>query len=329
MIVDERMNRKKLLILHQGALGDFVVTFPVLHVLKRRFQHIDMLTSDAHGRLAHRLGLVDAWHPLESARFLSFYADSLTPDLREMCNRYNAILLLTFSKDLEANVRRHTNVPVRCIPPRPKPAEKIHVSAFLLDRLKDSGLMEAHYVSESPQMNHNLPSRKGSSGRSSTIVIHPGAGSRRKMWPLSRFLSVADDLSALGLSPVFLLGPAESVLLDDLKSLSQSRHPVHRVENVIDLLELLVSANGFIGNDSGVAHLAGYCGIPTVAVFGPSDPVRWRPLGPAVAVVAPVLDCEPCFEIDPETCPEDDCLGSIHPTRVVEAFTNLFNSSDR
>jgi ADP-heptose:LPS heptosyltransferase len=53
----------------------------------------------------------------------------------------------------------------------------------------------------------------------------------------------------------------------------------------LDLLNELSSAGVFVGNDSGPGHLAGILGIPTVVVFGPSNPTQWKPLGPHVSVL--------------------------------------------
>jgi ADP-heptose:LPS heptosyltransferase len=53
----------------------------------------------------------------------------------------------------------------------------------------------------------------------------------------------------------------------------------------VELLDQLNGAAAFVGNDTGPSHLAGIIGVPTVALFGPSNPLHWRPLGPAVRVI--------------------------------------------
>jgi ADP-heptose:LPS heptosyltransferase len=50
----------------------------------------------------------------------------------------------------------------------------------------------------------------------------------------------------------------------------------------LELLDELYKAAIFIGNDSGPAHLAGIIGLPTIALFGPTNPANWKPLGPKV-----------------------------------------------
>jgi ADP-heptose:LPS heptosyltransferase len=57
--------------------------------------------------------------------------------------------------------------------------------------------------------------------------------------------------------------------------------------SVPHLAAVLAESRGYFGNDSGVSHLAAALGVPTVAVFGPTDPAVWAPLGPEVSVVAP------------------------------------------
>ncbi|MCK7469277.1 MAG: hypothetical protein MZU91_14895 [Desulfosudis oleivorans] len=130
-----------------------------------------------------------------------------------------------------------------------------------------------------------LPRRKS---RSKTVLIHPGAGSPRKRWPLSGFRDVAVQLAALRLSPEFVIGPAEQDLLPEL---ARRDATVHRPDDSLDLLALLRSAAAYIGNDSGVSHLAAWAGLPSVVIFGPTDPVRWRPRGCSVEIVQPPLDC--------------------------------------
>jgi ADP-heptose:LPS heptosyltransferase len=149
------------------------------------------------------------------------------------------------------------------------------------------------------------------------IFIHPGSGSIRKRWPLARFLELADILEKKGLGPQFICGPAEQDLAAEL---AKQNRPVHGLGKLTDLADLLESAGGYIGNDSGVSHLASFLGLPGVVIFGPTDPLRWKPTGPRIEIVRPELDCNPCFEIEPENCPEPRCLTDASVEAVVRAF---------
>lgn len=105
--------------------------------------------------------------------------------------------------------------------------------------------------------------------------MHPGSGSRAKNWPLDRFAEAAHRLSP-GRPWLLVVGPAEDDVLPP---------PGARLARGVPLRTLgaaLARAGLFLGNDSGVAHLAAACGTRTLALFGPTDPGRWAPVGPAV-----------------------------------------------
>jgi len=117
-------------------------------------------------------------------------------------------------------------------------------------------------------------------------VIHPGAGAEAKCWPLEGFLEVASTLRGGGLAVVFALGPVE---LDRWPERRVRRvcgaFPVLAGERLSVLAGVLAGAAGYLGNDSGVSHLAAAVGTRTVALFGPTDPKHFHPLGPHVQVL--------------------------------------------
>jgi ADP-heptose:LPS heptosyltransferase len=119
-------------------------------------------------------------------------------------------------------------------------------------------------------------------------ILHAGSGSTRKNWPAERWAEVIAMLPVeRDLRLVLTLGPAEEAaapaLLDALGRLAPERQVViARDLDLFELAALLQGASLFLGNDSGVAHLAAGLGRPTVAVFGPTDPQVWRPRGPSV-----------------------------------------------
>jgi hypothetical protein len=102
-------------------------------------------------------------------------------------------------------------------------------------------------------------------------VIHPFSGSSKKNWPLDRFREVARRLP----HPVRWCAGPEETLPDAV-----------RFTDLYELACWLASAHLYIGNDSGITHLAAAVGIPVVALFGPTDPSVWAPRGACVRVVA-------------------------------------------
>jgi lipopolysaccharide heptosyltransferase III len=117
-------------------------------------------------------------------------------------------------------------------------------------------------------------------------VIHPGSGGRHKQWPPACFSRLAAQLG----SPIILLeGPADA---EACSLVAKQLPPILTVARAAGLSLPRVAAlfsvcRLYIGNDSGIGHLAAALGIPTVTVVGPTDPSMWAPLGPRVGVVRP------------------------------------------
>jgi len=105
----------------------------------------------------------------------------------------------------------------------------------------------------------------------SFVAIHPFSGSARKNWPLERFEELARRIGM----PVRWCAGLEERLAN-----------AARFDNLYELAQWLAGARLYIGNDSGITHLAAAAGTPVVAVFGPSDPVVWAPRGERVRIVA-------------------------------------------
>ncbi|MFP4355958.1 MAG: glycosyltransferase family 9 protein [Phycisphaerae bacterium] len=138
------------------------------------------------------------------------------------------------------------------------------------------------------------------------VVIHPGSGGPSKCWPLERFIATALLLRAAGRDVLFVVGPVEQDLwAHDGRLELLEAWPVARCLPLGTLAGLLARASGFLGNDAGPSHLAAAVGAPTLALFGPTDPARFGPLGPRTAVL-----WEPALEqIAPQrVC---DCLMEI------------------
>ncbi len=153
------------------------------------------------------------------------------------------------------------------------------------------------------------------------LVLHPGSGDRAKNLPLATWHRAAETLGQeLGLSPLVLEGPVEQE-----RGVPEEGWPAERCgcSSLDDLLAVLSRASLLLGNDSGVAHLAGLLGIPTVVAFGPSDPARWHPLGPRVEVVRSPRPCAPCCGAPPILCDHHSCLGEITAAAVIATARRL------
>lgn len=125
------------------------------------------------------------------------------------------------------------------------------------------------------------------------LALHPGSGGRTKCWPAERFAALAAHAHARhGLEPLVCFGPADDAVRKAFEIALPAGLPWYCAANfpLRELTALLVLARAFVGNDAGVSHLAARC-CPTLALFGPTDPRVWRPLGPRVAVLnAPTVE---------------------------------------
>jgi ADP-heptose:LPS heptosyltransferase len=120
------------------------------------------------------------------------------------------------------------------------------------------------------------------------LAIHPGSGSAKKCWPVERFAALAAAAArGWGLRPLFLLGPAEEGLGPALAAALPAGLDAAVVRNpsLRHAFALLSLARAYVGNDSGITHLAARA-TPTLALFGPTDPRVWHPLGARVVTLS-------------------------------------------
>jgi heptosyltransferase III len=283
--------RRNILIFHQGALGDFVLTWPLALALARIYpqSRVFYVTHSDKGKLAERaLGVewADAeagWHALFGA------GDTALPDApgRLLAGAHSVVSYLSAPDGpFVRNVRRLApEANVLAINPAPPDDFAGHVTEFQLGQLRP--WPAAHAAAE--QILRSIASRGVGAKRSPEtryVVVHPGSGSPAKNWPAERFVELAERLSAAG--------HAVRVLLGEVERDRWSRETVGRFERVgtvawpqthVELMNELLAARAFVGNDSGPGHLAGALAVPSVIVYGPTNPVRWKPLGPRVEAV--------------------------------------------
>ena len=272
------------LVYHAGALGDFLTALPALAAWRRQRAGggpVVLLGRPAHAALA--VGVIDESWDAGSARFASLFAGRPSPGVRALLADIGSALV--FAPDGAGIVRGLESAGVRGIARHdPFPKERVHVVDYHLSLFPDLAL----------EPEERVPRVKAGAGAAATIrgaaaarpiVIHPGSGSRSKNWPIGRFVEAAKCLE--GESPIaWVIGPTEAE--SGTAAAIEGAIPGARVWANLPLTELadrLCGARLFVGNDSGVAHLAAAAGCPVVVLFGASDPVVWAPRGRSVTVV--------------------------------------------
>jgi ADP-heptose:LPS heptosyltransferase len=169
--------------------------------------------------------------------------------------------------------------------------------------------------------------QKHSLADKNVLVVGPGSGARAKNWPEHHFCAVADwwRVCMQG-AVVVLLGPVEK----ERGGFSEigARGLIVRNVDLAQAVALLDVGSLYLGNDSGITHLAAATGIPAVALFGPSDPCQWAPRGHRVTVLS---RHEECLHSDPIV--RDDsmthrCLAGIEPSAVIATLQSLLEKSN-
>ena len=124
------MATNNLLIIHQGALGDFILTFPAITKLKKYHTRIDVLCQSQLGKLAKALGLAESWYPSEAAYVASLFTDQVDPKFKGLIEQYAKIILFTMSGQLEQAINNMAANSTCRMPPQPPTHERIHVTKF-------------------------------------------------------------------------------------------------------------------------------------------------------------------------------------------------------
>ena len=157
-------------------------------------------------------------------------------------------------------------------------------------------------------------------GRPIFAIAPAAAYGPAKEWPADNYGALIDLLARRDDAEVVLVGaPSERAKCEEVAAASKSGGVVAAGHtNIGELIALLSLCDGFIGNDSGCMHLAGALGIPTVAIFGSTNPARTGPMGPKTRVIYRKLECSPCLA---RTCRfgHYNCLTQIAPAEIAEA----------
>ena len=154
-------------------------------------------------------------------------------------------------------------------------------------------------------------------------MIHPAAAFATKQWATQNFARVVEFLAERGFTSVAIAGPNEQVLLDTLRS-ETSVNVVKLALSLPEVTALAARSQLFVGNDSGIAHIAAAVGAPAVVVFGSSNIAHWRPWssGPA-EVVFEEMPCQPCHGYFCEQFAQPECILRVPVNRVTAAIDRV------
>jgi len=351
---------RRLLVWHQGALGDLLLAGPALVALSRHY------SSAVWVAVGHpeRWGLFHGTLPLEAiwdggeSRFTWLYSGQaeIPRNLAAALGTVDLAVVFTPRPQLQLLARFHqAGVSAVVWVPSFDDTVKAPVAHLQAHRLADLGLA---YEPQPLKLNLGNPSSWKGIFQSGTrdggpekiklcnessvfpsrfptptdqhrwVAVAPGSGNPRKNWPLSHYYELTRSLVwEHRVRVVWLVGPAEKAWLPYLQGLTQAQDMTLLADaSLKQVAQVLAQCHLYIGGDSGLSHLAAAVDTPQVLVlFGPTNPLIWAPFAPQVSVLTSSMECVPCARGREISCSSVQCLQELSPETVLRRAARLLN----
>lgn len=268
------MPTQRILVLRGGALGDFLLTLPALSQLRDLHPgcHITLIGNATAAQLALHSGALDEVHSQHSARWASLYGSAPLPyDLKQWLETFDLVISFWPDPDRELAARFPVRAGQRFLCGAAKPLTTPAARHFC-EALAPLGIglpASFHF----PLRRHALPP---TARNPKLISLHPGSSAKSRNWPADKWRSLALELQARGAELLVITGEADEEQARTLADL-EARH-AHALP-LPDLATLLARSAFHLGHDTGISHLAAALDIPSLVLFGPSDPQIWAPQG--------------------------------------------------
>jgi ADP-heptose:LPS heptosyltransferase len=316
--------RPKICAMFPGALGDFICFLPALQSLERAAS-VDLLARSAFAEIVPDGIRVSS---LERPEISGLFRGDPKPhdDTRGFLQAYDVVYswFASGNQDFVARLNRITSARAHIFPFRPARAD-IHQADYYLSCLNDRADSAAQ---------PRVALRSAAVGwrkefwdendlrRRAILTIAPGSGAREKNWPAEFFLTVTQWWrKETGGVVILLIGPIE-----------EERGGVERLRSdcivasglsLSQAAALLSGSDVYLGNDSGISHLAAALDVRTVVLFGPSNPRQWAPRGKKVILFRRGIGCSPCQERTMKSCPHRACLTELLPEEIISTLAQL------
>lgn len=292
----------RILVIRSGALGDTIVSLPAIRALRLVVGpsgRIELVGNRTWLRLALNSFHGNAIHSIDRARFVGLFSEPVGAELERFLVGFD--LVVAWCRDdsghLARLAERFEGVAWLQSNPFPDVGSALHASEYLLRTLKPLGIGGAAMLPElvlSPEADAAGRAFLKETGvrDGNYLVIHPGSGAPRKNWSPERFSRLAHLARESGMDVLLVEGEADHQAVQELRRSLSWQAPLALNLELDVLAAVLSRARAFVGNDSGVTHLAAAAGAPTLAVFGSTDPRIWAPRGPRVVVIPQVAGAE-------------------------------------
>lgn len=338
-------NVKRILIRMPNWLGDVVMSLPAAHSIRRLFPHawIACLVKENMAEIVRNSGDFDAVFSYEHQPGMRaiFKKARMIHSLRKAFFDLAVVFPNSFESALESYAAA---IPLRlgykadargfllthALRRNPEPIHQIQEYLYLCRYLGKAEILEAPQVRISPSDQRWAKDFLRSLNflpDCLLIAFCPGAAyGPAKMWLAGRFIELARRLSETFSARFLILGGSQdrepcSVVADGIGRDAVSLSGKTTVRELAALLQRCVL---LVANDSGPLHLAAAIGIPTIGIFGPTDPRRSAP--PAnCTVIAKSVQCSPCYRRE---CPTDLlCMTSVSVEEVFREAAAILAAS--
>ncbi len=327
--------KRSLLLIRPGGIGDAVLLAPVIHSLKKNYPaiHVTILAEKRNAGVFPLILGVD--------RLLCYdRPDELLQALRA---RYDVVIDTEQSHRLSAVVARMISAPVkigfdtnerRRMFTHPVPYSQDDYEALRFAHLLKPLGLEADNVETGTPF---LTVSDAASDKASTLLeslhdqpfvtIFPGASIPERRWGADRFRNVAEMLSALGIK-IVVVGGKEDRRQGEVIAGGYLGLNLAGLTSLAETVAVIRKSSLLVSGDSGVLHIAVGLNIPTVSLFGPGRSKKWAPRGDRHIVINKELPCSPCttFGTTPPCPNENRCMRDITVYDVVNAVTKLLTS---
>jgi heptosyltransferase-3 len=308
---------RRVLIIFPGALGDLMCVMPAIAAIARRHAgaSIELMARGELARLAVGRTVVARGHSIDAREVGELFSDGPSDGARRFFSQFDRVYSFFASDDARFRARliAATDGEVSFHPFRP--VGEGHVSEAYLRAIGEAGSSGGWRLEPTrddlavaePALAHS------GCGGSNLIVMFSGSGSAAKNWPVGKFLALAamlakgfgilrpdglqnDNVGTSAIEVVVVLGPAEAGIESVFREAGVAVLKDLELPTVAALARV---ASAFVGNDSGVSHLAAAVGTSGVVIFGPSDPARWRPLASRPGQRIEIVRGEPIEQVEP------------------------------
>ncbi|MEA3490107.1 MAG: glycosyltransferase family 9 protein [Candidatus Omnitrophota bacterium] len=319
---------KNILFITLSNLGDIILTTPVLESLCDEFPEaaVDVITGAPGAEIFEA-------HPSVREVTVCGKRRSIGERLREIMDlrrkKYDLVIDLKNSLvPYLVGARSHSRLSLPGGGARHKKDEHLAKLSVLRPRAFGGARF---YIPVTDEDREYAGGITGPEKTKNTVMISPGAKSHLKRWSALKYAELADRLiSELGCRVLLIGNEDDAVVIRKVSSfMERSAEDLCCRTSLGALFELMRRSSLVITNDSAPLHVASAAGVPTIAIFGPSDDRKYGPLAERSVVLKPEVSCRPCERALCSTGPVEGCISRVEVKEVFRAARKILLSTER